>query len=79
MLMNTLPRLLLISGRLGAVSSKHALSLDTTCFSYDIPLYSGPCRMISPIFEELAQEYPGIRFYKVDVDDVAVSIDIIGV
>ncbi|CDS10623.1 hypothetical protein LRAMOSA11109 [Lichtheimia ramosa] len=33
--------------------------------------WCGPCRMISPIFEELAHKYPGVRFYKVDVDDVA--------
>ena len=31
--------------------------------------WCGPCRMIAPIVEELAQEYDGrMKFYKLDVD-----------
>lgn len=36
-----------------------------------IDLYAdwcGPCRRMAPIVEEMAQKYPGIAVYKVDVD-----------
>ena len=28
----------------------------------------GPCKMVSPILEELSQEYEFVDFYKVDID-----------
>ncbi len=32
--------------------------------------WCGPCRMVSPVIEELAEEYDGqVRFAKVNVDD----------
>ncbi|KAH9948215.1 thioredoxin [Amylocystis lapponica] len=31
--------------------------------------WCGPCRVISPIFEKLVDQYPGVDAYKVDVDD----------
>ena len=36
--------------------------------------WCGPCRMISPYFEELREAYPSIIFLKVDVDDVEVRV-----
>ena len=31
--------------------------------------WCGPCRMISPIFEQMAKDTPDVTFVKVDVDD----------
>ncbi|MET8298749.1 thioredoxin family protein [Streptomyces sp. NPDC005180] len=31
--------------------------------------WSGPCRAISPIFEDLSNKYPNVKCYKVDVDE----------
>ncbi|MGH0123853.1 UNVERIFIED_CONTAM: hypothetical protein FKN15_063403 [Acipenser sinensis] len=31
--------------------------------------WCGPCKMISPVFEELAQDHKDVVFLKVDVDD----------
>ncbi len=31
--------------------------------------WCGPCKMLSPVLEELKAENPGVDFYKVNVDD----------
>lgn len=41
-------------------------------------LYLGPCKIIAPKFEQMAVEFPDITYAKIDIDDVPVSMDIIG-
>jgi thioredoxin 1 len=31
--------------------------------------WCGPCRVISPIFERLSEQYLDVEFYKVDVEE----------
>ena len=31
--------------------------------------WCGPCRMLSPVIDELEKEYPDVKFCKVNVDD----------
>ena len=35
--------------------------------------WCGPCKMIAPIYEALAAEYPGVRFFKLDIDNAALA------
>jgi len=44
--------------------------------------WCGPCRMITPVIEELSNEMKDIKFYKLDVDqspDVASQYDVMGI
>ena len=34
-------------------------------------VWCGPCRMIAPIIAKMATKYKNVKFYKVDVDEVA--------
>jgi len=50
---------------------------ETEVLKSDLPVvidfyatWCGPCKMITPIFEELAKEYSGkVKFAKVDIDE----------
>lgn len=33
--------------------------------------WCGPCKMLSPILEEISKEYTNISFYKINIDDSA--------
>lgn len=35
--------------------------------------WCGPCKMISPAYEELAAEHTAVRFFKVDIDNAELS------
>ena len=35
--------------------------------------WCGPCKMLAPVFEEVANETPNAKFFKVDIDE---SLDI---
>jgi thioredoxin 1 len=35
--------------------------------------WCGPCRIIAPMFADIAKKYPHVVFLKVDVDDMKVN------
>lgn len=38
--------------------------------------WCGPCKRIAPFFEQLVDEYVGVTFLKVDVDESAELVDV---
>jgi thioredoxin 1 len=45
------------------------LSLENVYLNIFSPI-GGPCKMISPFFEELSGTYTSLKFVKVDVDEL---------
>lgn len=44
--------------------------------------WCGPCKMLSPIIEEVSDEHPDVKFFKVNVDenpDLAVKFGIVSI
>lgn len=44
--------------------------------------WCGPCKMMAPVFEELSNEMPEVKFCKVDVDqypDIAVAYKVVSI
>lgn len=52
---------------------------DGVCIVDFFATWCGPCKMLTPVFEELSGEMEGVKFFKVDVDqalDVARKFEI---
>ncbi|MBI3396205.1 MAG: thioredoxin [Spirochaetia bacterium] len=41
--------------------------------------WCGPCRMVSPIVEELANEMPNVKFAKLNVDENTITAQNLGI
>ena len=42
-------------------------------------VWCGPCKMLSPIVHELAEEMPEVKFFKVDVDENEELVEMFGI
>lgn len=45
-----------------------AASFSSACSAWT-PCRCGPCKMIAPVYDQLAQEFPSVKFFKVDIDN----------
>jgi thioredoxin 1 len=41
--------------------------------------WCGPCKMIAPVYEKMQEEFPGVVFAKIDVDDNEEATQLCGV
>ena len=41
--------------------------------------WCGPCKMLSPIVDELSEELPNVQFFKVDVDENEELVEMFGI
>lgn len=55
------------------INSKNAVVVD---FFAD---WCGPCKMLSPVLEELKMQNPNVDFYKVNIDDNIALADAYGI
>ena len=56
------------SGEMDALVSSAALNGKLIVIDFTAT-WCGPCKMIAPIFKQLSQEFSGVIFVKVDVDE----------
>lgn len=49
--------------------NQKVLNSDKTVVVDFYATWCGPCKMLSPIMEELSNEYDDVEFYKINVDD----------
>ncbi|KAL4859929.1 Fumarylacetoacetase [Chlorella vulgaris] len=55
-------------------SALKELSAEKSAAMFDFgAAWCGPCKMIAPVFDGLAAEFPSIRFFKVDIDNDQLS------
>lgn len=51
-------------------SASEVISWDKVVIDF-YATWCGPCKRIAPLFNEIAEKYPEISFYKVNVDEAA--------
>ena len=72
-----------------AVIHLNAESFEKEVLQSDIPVlvdfwapWCGPCRMVGPFIDELAEEMPNVKFVKIDIDkntEVAAKLGVMSI